>query len=110
MNGRGIVPPALLTTTSMRPNSAIVCATMSSMRVVLVHVARDHERAPAEAAHLVGDRVELFLGAGREHDVGAGLGVGLRGLRADAAPGAGDDRDLAGERERVCSDVIRGTG
>jgi cellulose synthase/poly-beta-1,6-N-acetylglucosamine synthase-like glycosyltransferase len=29
--GRGIVPPALLTTTSMRPNSDIACATMSSI-------------------------------------------------------------------------------
>ena len=48
---------------------------------VVVDVARDHERAPAEAADLLGDRVELLLGARREHDVGAGFGVGPRGLR-----------------------------
>ena len=54
-------------------------------RFVVVRVARDHERAPAEAAHDLGDLVELLLRARREHDVGARLGVGLRGLRADAA-------------------------
>ena len=44
-----------------------------------------------------------------DHDVGAGLGERDRGLAADAARRAGDDRDPAVERERVDEMLIHGT-
>ena len=70
-------------------------------RVVVVDVGRQHDRAPAEAAHVLGDRVELLLGAGGQHHVGARVRERARDLRADAAPRAGDDRDLPVEPERI---------
>ena len=85
----------------MRPNSATVRATMLFEHVVVVDVGRDDERLAAEAADVGRDLVELFLGARGEHDVGARVGEGAGDRRADAAPGAGDDRDLAVEPEGV---------
>ena len=63
--------------------------------VGVVRVGGDHERPPTEPAHLLGDDVELLLGAGRQHEVGAGLGERQRGGGADAPSGAGDDGDLS---------------
>ena len=44
---------------------------------------------------------QLLLGAGGDDDVGAGLGQRDRRRGADAAPGAGDDRDLVVDAEPV---------
>ena len=75
--------------------------TMSATASLSLTSAGHHERAPAAAADVVGDGVELFLRARREHDVGARFGEGASDRGADAAAGAGDDRDLAVEPERV---------
>src|SRR5205814_5606918 len=69
--------------------------------VVVVHVGGDDERFAAGGAHVGRDLVELVLRARSQHDVRARIGEGPGDRRADAASGAGDDRDLAVEPERV---------
>ena len=70
-------------------------------RVVVVDVGRQHDRLPAEPTNIGRDLVELFLRAGREHDVGTRVRERAGDLGADSTAGAGDDRDLAVEPERV---------
>ena len=95
--GRGIVPPALFTTMSIRPNSVIVRATRSSTASLsLTSQGMTTARRP-KAAHVGGDLVELVLGARGEHDVGARGRVRARDRGADATPRAGDDRDAMPE-------------
>ena len=69
--------------------------------VVVVDVGRDDERLAAGGAHVGGDLVELLLRARGQDDVGARVGERAGDRRADAAPGAGDDRDLAVEAKCV---------
>ena len=97
MNGRGMVPPALFTTTSIRPNSSIAVGRERLDGLVLDHVGRSDDGSPPECLDLAGDRFELLRGARGEDDVRARLGERQRGRGADAAARAGDDRDLAVE-------------
>ena len=119
--------PALFTTMSTRPNSSTTAVGERVDRVGIGHVADDRERAPAEGADLVGDRLDVApaggllvvgvalgraAGAG-EHDVAPGAGELHRDRPADRthAPGTGDDRHLAlepgQESVRSCSGVWR---
>ena len=52
-----------------------------------------HGDRPLGAAELVGQRAQLVLRAGGEHEAVAGLGGRARGGGADAARGAGDEQD-----------------
>ena len=60
----------------------------------------DH-RAPAGGLDRGGHLVQLRLGAGRDDDVGTGLGEGDGRRGTDASPGAGHDADLAVQSEHV---------
>ena len=53
-----------------------------------------HVAADGEAAGLVGERLQLVLAAGGEHDAVSGLGGVAGGGGADARRGTGDEEDL----------------
>ena len=94
--------PALLTSTSMRPNSATVASTSARALVPVADVAAHRQRAPAQRPDLAGDHfARLELAAGDDH-VGARLGEPQRHRPAQALAAAGDDDDLAGR--------VRGSG
>ena len=93
--------PALLTRTSTRPNSSIAASTSAwHDSGSATSVATVSARRPAASTSAAVSR-EPVDPAGAEHDVGAGLGEGLREGDAEPAGGAGDDGDLAVEAEQV---------
>jgi hypothetical protein len=59
------------------------------------HVERQRARPPALRLDLRRDRRQLGLGAAVEQQFGPGLAKRQRHRAADAAPGAGDQRDLS---------------
>src|SRR5439155_8802396 len=65
------------------------------------HVAADGERARAEAPRARGRGLDLGLRARGADEVRAHLGEGERDRLPDAAPRAGDDRDLVGQAEAI---------
>ena len=85
-----------------RPNSATACRRRSRRRASLSFTSHGTTNASRpDAAHVGGDLVELFLGAGGEQHVRAGRGERAGDRGADAAARTGDDRDLAVEPECV---------
>ena len=64
-------------------------------------VARHDDGATPGGLDLLRHLAELVLGAGGQHDVGAGLGQRHRGGGPDAASAGGDDGDLVGDEELV---------
>ncbi len=100
-SGCGGQPPALLTTMSIRPNSATVAATRcSSWARSVTSVGTARARRPV-ARTALGGRLDLVDRAGRAHHVGADLGQRGGDAGADAAAGAGDDGYLVGHLEQV---------
>jgi hypothetical protein len=89
MNGRGMVPPTLLTTMSRRPKAALAwsasAATASTPR----------------GLHLRRDLLELLLGAGGQEHVGPRLGQRDGGRGTDAAARTCDDRHTVVESKSV---------
>ena len=99
--GRGPVPPALLTSTSRRPN--LSTADRHQPRPVLLDEdVGDHgQPAPSGLLDPRDDLVEVGPGARPDDDVRAGLGERDRDAAADPLPAAGDDGDLPVEPEPV---------
>ena len=98
---RGIVPPTLFTTTSIRPNASFAAVASPRKLRLVVEVRDDDVRLAAESFDRRRDRAQLLLGARRDHDVRARLGERDRRSGADAAPRAGDDRDAVIEPEPI---------
>ena len=99
--GTAVPMPALLTRTSTRPNSSMASATRSVHDCGSATSVAAVERAAAgglDEQRGVGQPVDA---AGAEGHVGAGLGQALGEGDAQAAGGAGDDRDLPVESEQV---------
>ena len=65
--------------------------------VAVGEVERRDRRGAAGRVDALLDLLERRGGAGDEDDVRAGRGERLGGRRADAAAGAGDERELAGK-------------
>ena len=66
-------------------------------RVEILDVDGDQRGGRASGLDGVVQLFERALGAGQRHDMGAGFGKRDGGGTADAARGAGDERDPAGE-------------
>ena len=90
-NGPTLSQPALLTRTSMRPNFSVTAATIVGHRFLAGDV--DPQADGAAAEFLRGGLGGLLVDVG-DHDGGALGGEFLGDAAADAAAGAGDDRDL----------------
>ena len=92
--------PALLTSTSMRPNSATVASIERGALVPVADVAAHRQRPPADAPaprrRPTSHGLEL---AARHDDVGARLREPERHRAAQALAASGDDDDLAGRVE-----------
>ena len=99
--GRGSHPPALFTSTSIRPSFARGPFDQRLQLLGVGHVGRDRDRPAPAVADPAGDGVEVFLRARREHDVGPRFGERDGAARADALARAGDDGDAVGEVEPV---------
>ena len=95
------MPPTLLTTVSSRPKVVVRRLGEPGDRVEVAEVGGDHLAPAAGRADLLGDRLELVRGAGRDEHVGARLGEGHGGRGAQAAAGAGDDRRRTRDGEAV---------
>ncbi len=93
--------PALLTSTSTRPNSAIAASTRAVHDSGSATSVATGEGAATGVSTSAGGVLEPVDPAGAEHDVGPGLGQPLREGHAEADGGAGDDRDPAVEPEHV---------
>ena len=98
--GTAVPMPALLTSTSTRPNSAIAAATSAVQTPGRPRRWR-RRRAAAGVADQGRGVLEPVDAPGAEHHVGARLGQCLGEGDAEAAGGAGHDRDLAVEPEQV---------
>ena len=72
-------------------------------RFAVGEVERRDGRAAAGVVDALLDLLERAGGAGDQDDMGAGRGERFGGRRADAAAGAGDERELAGEWLRIQS-------
>src|SRR5207248_4898176 len=73
-----------------------------SVQVVgVAQIARHDRGAPTPLGDGAGDLLELFFGAGRDDDVGAGFGQGQGGRGPDTASRPGDDGCLVGQAETV---------
>ena len=99
--GTAVPMPALLTSTSTRPNSSIAASTSAVHASGSDDVGGDR-RAPGgrRARTSVGGVREPVGAAGAEHDVGAGLGQALGERDAEAGGRAGHDRDRPSSRKR----------
>ena len=99
--GYAVPLPALLTSTSTWPNSAIAASTTawqsSTFATSAVTVSARRPRSSIWA--LVSWRRSAATRG--EHEVGTGLGERLRERDAEPGRGAGDDRHLAVEAEKV---------
>ena len=76
--------------------------------VEILEVARNQRRLAAERADLVVEVLERALRAGQRDHMGAPAGEFERDGAADAARGAGDEGDPAGERGCVGHDKLHG--
>ena len=96
------LPPALLTSTSTRPN---VCQRLVDQVLALLDVAHvggdDVGASPGLRLHLGRDPLEVLGLAAGQHDVGAVLGEEQRGRRADPGATAGHHRHFAAVIEHV---------
>ena len=101
MNGRGMVPPALLTRMSSRPCSAMVALDEGAEGVGVGDVSRQGEGSPSPSPHLLGHLLEVRLGAGRQHDMRTGLGQSDGDAPPDAEPRPGDDGDAVVDAEAI---------
>ena len=91
---RGPPKPAFANTTSSRPYASSARCTSACW---WSHSVTSQRTASARSGRqLGGERVELVLGAGGQHDAVAGLGGPAGGRGADAAGGAGDEEDDRG--------------
>ena len=81
---------------STPPNAATTCAKARCTEAASVTSQASASAAPPIGLGFLlrGFRVDI-----EQRDLGAGLREGARGRGADGAAGAGDDRDLAGERQ-----------
>src|SRR5215475_13899418 len=93
--GCGMLPPALFTTTSMRPSSASERSTSACIP------SRARRSTGTTTARRPSDLVELALCPRADRDVGADLGQRPGDAGADAATRPRHDRDLAVEPEAV---------
>src|SRR3954463_44735 len=96
--------PALLKAMSTPPKRSTAAAKAPPRRgqrvldlIAARDVARDSERLPARLLDQPGGFAGTVGGHVGDHDARALTGEGQRGGAADAAGGAGDERDLAGE-------------
>ena len=94
--GPSSITPALLTSTSRRPELGVRAATNAPRLLLLAHVGGDRHRAPAVGEDALGERLDAIRAASRERDRGARAGARQRGGLADAGGGAGDGDHLAG--------------
>ena len=85
--------PALQIQTSTPPHSATVASATASLNVAVGHVAAAHER---RSRQLVGDRLEVGLGAGHERDPRAAVRERVREQPAEPPARAGDHHPLPG--------------
>ena len=96
MSLSGCCSPALLTRMSSRPKLSTICCDRALAEALVAEVAGDGDRP---AALLLDDRLGLrgvvMLAQIEDGDVGAFAGEQRRDRAADAAVGAGDERDLA---------------
>ena len=99
--GTAVPIPALLTSTSTRPNSAIAGLDQRRARLGSATSVADRQRPAAGARTQCGGLLEPLHAPRAERDVGAGLGECLGERDAQPAGGAGDDGDLAVEAEQV---------
>ena len=102
----GMVPPTLLTTMSSLPNASTASAGERGGVLGMGEVGDDDVGAAAGAADLLGDLLELRLGAGRDHHVRTGFGECQRHRGAEAAAGTGHHGDLVVEPESVQDHVF----
>ena len=80
---------------------------MSSFSPSCMQVEREQRRLAAGGADGVVDLLQPALGAGGQHAMRAEPGQFQRQRRADAARGAGDERDASGERLGISSAALR---
>ncbi len=88
--------PALLNSTSSRPNRVLDRSEQRLDRSGIGDVGRHHQALALDGCAFRRDLVELVLAAAGERDCIAGLHQGERRGAADAGAGAGDDGDLLG--------------
>ena len=93
--------PALLTSTSTRPNSSIAASTRAWHASGEATSVATLEGPAAGGLHERGGVAEPLDPTRAERDVGPGLGEPLREGDAEPRGGAGDDGDLAVEGEQV---------